>query len=265
MMNTHMKFNFISGLPRSGSTMLAAILNQNPLFVAGMTSPVSSLFKSIEDATAKRVETSIFISEKQREMFLKGLFDTYYSEHKDKVIFDTSRMWCARLSILLKLFPDSKIICCVRDLGWIMDSFERIYRRNNQKPSGIYNYDTGGTVFSRTASISSSNGVVGYALDALREALASEYNDRLLIIEYEEMCRDPASTISKIYDFIDEEIFIHDFNTVEYSAGEFDKQMDAIGLHDVKGSVQWRPRTTILPPELFARFANDNFWRTYAK
>ncbi|MBD9680249.1 sulfotransferase, partial [Pseudomonas sp. PDM18] len=33
-------FHFISGLPRSGSTLLSAILLQNPRFHAGMSSPV---------------------------------------------------------------------------------------------------------------------------------------------------------------------------------------------------------------------------------
>ena len=37
------KFHFISGLPRSGSTLLAAILNQNPRFRAGMTSPLADI------------------------------------------------------------------------------------------------------------------------------------------------------------------------------------------------------------------------------
>src|SRR3569832_2806671 len=38
------KYHFISGLPRSGSTLLAALLLQNPRFHAGMTSPVGTLF-----------------------------------------------------------------------------------------------------------------------------------------------------------------------------------------------------------------------------
>jgi hypothetical protein len=37
-------FHFISGLPRAGSTLTAAILRQNPRFHAGMSSPVASLF-----------------------------------------------------------------------------------------------------------------------------------------------------------------------------------------------------------------------------
>ncbi|MEG3906006.1 sulfotransferase [Microcoleus sp. B4-C5] len=37
-MNSH----FISGLPRSGSTLLAALLRQNPRFHSAMTSPVGA-------------------------------------------------------------------------------------------------------------------------------------------------------------------------------------------------------------------------------
>jgi len=255
------KIHFISGLPRSGSTLLAAILKQNPRFVSGMTSPVSTLFRAIEDATSTRIETSIFITDEQKKLFLKGLFSTYYQSYEDKVIFDTSRMWCARTSLIAKLFPDSKMICCVRELSWIMDSFERIYRANEHKPSGIYGYDTGGTVYSRSVGIASSNGVVGYALDALKEAYYSEHTKNLFIIDYDNLCKNPKKIIDSLYTFLEEEQFQHDFNNVEYSAGEFDKQLGAEGLHDVKNKVEWKSRKTILPPDLFDRYKNDNFWK----
>ena len=37
------RIHFISGLPRSGSTLLAAILRQNPRFYANMSGPICSL------------------------------------------------------------------------------------------------------------------------------------------------------------------------------------------------------------------------------
>jgi sulfotransferase len=55
--------HFISGLPRSGSTLLAAILRQNPCFHAGMTSPVASLFMALQSAMARRNEAAVFIDE----------------------------------------------------------------------------------------------------------------------------------------------------------------------------------------------------------
>lgn len=248
--------HFISGLPRSGSTLLAAILRQNPRFRAGMMGPAGTIFRQVEIATAGNVETAVFVSDHQRDEMLRQCFLT-----GDTVRFDTNRLWCSRLPVLARLFPEAKVIACVRDLAWIMDSFERLYRRNGMRASAIYGWDTGGTVYTRTTQLQQSSGVVGFAIDALREASAAEEREHLMLVEYNALCQEPARTIRSIYDFIAEPLFDHDFGSVEYSAGEFDRQLGAPGLHDVKGAVEWRPRETILPPDLFHRFDNDQFWR----
>src|SRR5471032_675420 len=72
--------HFISGLPRAGSTLLAALLRQNPRFSAGMTSPVGSLFNAMLSATSARTETSVFIREEHRERLLRACFEAYYAE-----------------------------------------------------------------------------------------------------------------------------------------------------------------------------------------
>ena len=46
--------HFISGLPRSGSTLLAAILRQNPRFHAGMTSPVGAMYMALERSMSRQ-------------------------------------------------------------------------------------------------------------------------------------------------------------------------------------------------------------------
>jgi sulfotransferase len=252
--------HFISGLPRSGSTLLAAILRQNPRFHAGMTSPVSTVFRAIEDATAGRNEASVFISDAQRDDLLRGIFPILIGDHG--VTFDTSRMWCARLPVLARLFPQAKMIACVREIGWVLDSFERLYRKNGMAPSAIYGWDTGGTVWSRTSGLASSGGVAGYAINALREAMSSEERDRLLLVDYEDLCKYPRTQVNTLYDFLGEPYFGHDFGHVEYEAGEFDRQLGADGLHTVTGKVEWWPRATILPKELFDQFNGPNFWRT---
>lgn len=256
--------HFISGLPRSGSTMLAAILRQNPQFSAGMTSPVSGIFKAVEDATARRVEGSVFVSDEQRvDDLLRGVFESFYKRYTTD-IFDTSRMWCARMPVLARLFQDAKVIVMVRELQWIADSFEKLYRKNGQAPSGIYGWDTSGTVWTRTTALMQSSGVIGYAYDAVREAYYSEFKDRLLLVDYENLCKKPAKEIARIYQFIGQPAFKHDFSNVEYEAGEFDAQLGAKGLHTVSGAIEWKPRETILPPTLFQRYVQDNFWRNLA-
>ena len=47
--------HFISGLPRSGSTLLAALLRQNPRFQAGMSGPLAGLFGALLRSEERRV------------------------------------------------------------------------------------------------------------------------------------------------------------------------------------------------------------------
>ncbi|MEG3935774.1 sulfotransferase [Microcoleus sp. T3_B1] len=62
-----MKAHFISGLPRSGSTLLGALLRQNPRFHAAMTSPVGGLVERMLEAMSEDNQFSTFISREKGE------------------------------------------------------------------------------------------------------------------------------------------------------------------------------------------------------
>lgn len=253
--------HFISGLPRSGSTLLGAILRQNPRFHAGMTSPVGALFMTLQGAMSRRNEGAVFIDEEQKRELLKGLFGNYYfRERSSRLIFDTNRAWCSKLPTLVRLFPRAKVICCVRHVPWIMDSIERLIRDNAFELSGIFGYEPTNTVYTRVSRLASSDGLVGFALDALREAFWGEHADRLILIGYEALARHPEETLRHLYDFLGEPWFAHDFDNVEYTADEFDLALGTPRLHTVRRKVSLVERTSVLPPELFNRFANDAFW-----
>lgn len=125
------KIHLISGLPRSGSTLLGALLRQNPRFYASMTSPVGSLVNRMLEAMSEENEYSVFITPEQKRALTLTIFSTFYEpQAQKKVIFDTNRLWCSKLSLIQELFPGSKVICCVRNVAWIMDSIERLIRKN---------------------------------------------------------------------------------------------------------------------------------------
>lgn len=254
--------HFISGLPRSGSTLLAGILLQNPRFHAGMTSPVGAMYRAMEEAMSRRNEAAVFISDQQRQAILKGVVSNYYQSIHKEVIFDTNRMWCTKLPALSQLFPDAKVICCVRSISWIIDSLELLVRKNAFELSGLFGFDGGSTVYTRVNAMSKSNGLVGYALDALREAYYGAESNRIMLLEYQDLCTQPAKTMQRLYHFIGQPYFDHDFNNVVYTADSFDLQLGARGLHTIRRKVEWIERPTILPPDVFNRFQNDMFWRS---
>ena len=155
----HASIHFISGLPRSGSTLLSALLRQNPRFHAGMTGPVGSLVEAMLRNMSMGNETSIFITDAQREALLRAVFTTFYSHAPaGNVVFDTNRMWCTKLPLIAELFPQARVICCVRDMPWVFDSIERLIRTNKFQPSGIFNFEPGGTVYSRVDGLAAPGG-----------------------------------------------------------------------------------------------------------
>src|SRR3954453_7034449 len=86
--------HFISGLPRAGSTLLSAILKQNPRFHAGMTGPVGSLVDGMMRTMSMSNETAIFITDPQRRAIIENIFSTFYNDMpKGDVVFDTNRVW----------------------------------------------------------------------------------------------------------------------------------------------------------------------------
>ena len=257
------KYHFISGLPRSGSTLLSALLKQNPRFHAGMSGPVAGMFNTLTGEMSGRNEFSVFITDDQRKRVLRGLFENYYGdEFKQEVIFDTNRMWCTKLGQLDELLPDSRVIACVRHIPWVVDSVERLIRKNKYQPSSIFNYNPGGTVYQRADGLSAGDGLVGYSFNALKEGFHSETaGKQLMLVQYESLTREPARTMAAIYDFIGEPQFTHDFENVDYDAHEFDMRAGTPGLHKVRKKVTPAERQTILPPDLFRRYENDAFWR----
>lgn len=261
------RFHFISGLPRSGSTLLSALLLQNPRFHAGMTSPVGALFDGMLSQFSAGSEFAPVVDAATRRRLLRGLFDSYYAEQlaasaPTQVVFDTNRMWCAKLPALLDLFPDAKVIACVRNVAWVMDSMERLFRANPYEKTRLFNDEAErNTVFSRVETLAQRNRLVGFSWSAVKEAYYGAQAGSLLVVEYELFAQAPMKVLKLIYEFIGEPWFEHDIEHVSYDAPAFDAALGLAGLHRVRPKVAVEPRRTILPPDLFDQYSKLSFWR----
>lgn len=256
------QIHFISGLPRSGSTLLSGILQQNPRFHAGMSSPVAALVNSCLELMGAGSEFYSAFDEEKRKAISKTLIETYYRNNPKEVIFDTNRVWTARLHQLVELYDDFKVICLVRNPAWIMDSFEKIYRKNPFDYSKMFSAGNRVTVYSRCESLL--GGVIGMSLTALKEAFYGEYSDKLLLVDYDLLAQHPGKTMSLIYEFTGLESFSHDFENIDYSADEFDYSIGIKGLHTVSRKVEFKQRRSILPPDLFHKYSEMAFWKDTA-
>lgn len=229
-----------------------------------MTSPVSHLVNAVLRETSMRHEDAVFIDDDIRKDLVRSVFDVYYKNvKKDDVVFDTSRGWTTKMAILNDLYPEFRMICCVRNPAWIIDSIETITQKHPFELSGIFSFEPGGTIYSRAEALAGPKGMMGYALNALREGVYSKHKSRIMLVQYETLVRDTRGVLQKIYEFLDEPYFEdHDPANIppSYDMMEFDRRLGTPGLHDVGDRVVHIPRKTILPPDLFTRFEEAAFW-----
>ena len=254
--------HFISGLPRSGSTLLASILRQNPDIYANIQSPIGQLLTTILDKmTPYGNEAAFFFDEAQRTAILRGVFRSYYDGYPD-VVFDNNRRWCAHMGLLNHLFPGSRVIACVRPVAEIIDSFERVFARDPTLISTILGASNL-SLLQRIGILMGPEGVVGYPLAALQEAYAGPYKANLCVIEYRNLITDPLGVLRNLHSVLGIPWYDgYKIDDVESPFGVelFDAAIGTPGLHTVKPVIRPNyPKTQMLPDRLMATFPAP-FW-----
>lgn len=255
------RLHFIAGLPRSGSTLLSALLRQNPRFAAAMTSPVASLCGAAHPKMCGG-EFGVFFDDNKRAAVLRAIFDAYYADvPQNSVVFDTNRTWTGRAALLGQLYPKARIICCVREIGWIIDSIEGMLAKNPLELSRMFNFQAGASVYSRVETLmNSETGQIGMAWSTLREAWFGPEARRLIVVPYDHLVKNPQHTLQRLYAELGEPQFAHDFNNVVYDEPDYDSHIGMPGLHKVREKVEYQERQPRIPPDLFAKYSSANFW-----
>lgn len=258
---TNKKYYFISGLPRSGSTLLTGILLQNPRFYSNISDNLLNFVLGILNNTYDKASKTLIDDQIMYNM-VNGVFDGYYKNINKEIIFNCNRGWTKHVEYLKRLNPNFRIICCVRDYKWILNSFEALYKNRrliDPVNTNIYGDNTL-TVWHRTNFLANDS-FVRFSYNALKEAFYGPYRNHMFLVEYNDLTMYPKETMMRVYDFLGEPYFDHDFDNVIYSNTEYDEALSAPELHNVRRKVEYREGKLVLPPDLMETYSNWEFWR----
>ena len=268
------KYYFMAGLPRSGSTVLSAILNQNPNFYSGPSSPIISSIHTLNQNLLTDKVYFAYPKEKEAKLMISSLIDNYYSDRKENVIFDKNFLWTSRVDYAKHFVNDDvKIICTMRDAEEILASFIQMIKRNPYQEgnprinfideelvkNGIPISDT-----TRCDFIASANGILGQSSQAISKAIKEGHSDKILFVEYHNLVDSPLNTMKEIYDFLGEDYYEHTFDNLENKYRE--KDLEVYGLSDmheirpVLEDISEDPKK-ILPEEIVEKCKGSDFWR----
>lgn len=207
------------------------------------------------------MESTVSIS--KRTEIIRGLFEKFY-EGPAEVCFNTNRGWTANTSLAKDLFPYSKMLICIREIPWILDSFEQLNAKNPYTIKALYHHQDLPTVYERSRMLMGETpNFGGYVFGPIvntKQALYSNEKDMLCVINYDALTKNPKNTLQLIYNFLGEPWFEHDFDNVEVSYDEFDTQANIKGLHTTRKRVEHVLRKPILPEELWIHYSSFSFW-----
>lgn len=235
--------HFISGLPRSGSTLLCNLLAQNPRFHATTTSGILDVMLLVRNQWDKLPEFQATRNEAGKLRALTGILRGYHDEDEQPrpVVFDKSRGWLGFLEMAeAVLGRKAKVLVCVRDVRDVLASFERLWRENTatrqfaQEQESYYKWQT---VEGRCEVWMAPHHAVGTAYARVKDALARGFRDRMHFVEFDKLTGDPTDTMHAIYDFLGEDFFQHDFENVQQVTWEDDEMHGVPNLHTIRPKV----------------------------
>jgi sulfotransferase len=230
---------FLSGLPRTGSTLLTSILSQNPNLYSNGN---SGLCQVMWDAQMTCRTTEQLQHKRNFEKQYVSKIPNIFYEGINKTIIDKCRSWTlpANLQMIYDYMTDSpKIIVMLRSLVDILKSFVYVRTLNSWHNPEIGLLDPGSEPLMRS-------------LEGVMNAQATNVG-QFLFLTYEDLIFDTNTIIRQIYEFCGWDFYGHRFKNVTNTNVECEEIPGLIGLHDVRSTISRRVFDVKLSDELLEK------------
>ena len=196
----------ITGLPRSGSTLLCQLLAQHPdIECEGASSPLCNTLlgmrRMISDDTffLSQLDNSFDRSYGHLKGAMRGFLRGWNYDCSKSVVVDKNRAWLHSIELLLQIEPDAKLIVCIRDLGQIYGSIEAQHQRTLLIDfiDHLADYDRMG----RADVLFAQDKAIGAPLSSLHAVsdLPKKVQEHLYFVRFEDLVAQPKACMSHIY------------------------------------------------------------------
>lgn len=233
-------FHCLNGMPRSGSTLLANILNQNPRFRATPTSGLAPLLLQVNQIWNDAPELKASASAADKLNTLRGLAEGFHKAVEQPIIFDKSRAWACAYELLESILGYApKVIVTYRDIVSILSSCEKLFRKELKSPNSVAKWGQNmETRAGRLAFWSEGSQLVGGSYNRIKDCVARGHRKSLHFVHFDNLTTRPKETMQALYAFLGEEYFPHDFENVEQTTHEKDEAHGFLDLHTIRSAVR---------------------------
>lgn len=239
---------FLSGLPRSGSTLLGSILSQHPDIHVTPTSPLSDLLCLIDENFSRLDVQYTYDKKNIVHNTYTSILQNFYNHVDKKCVIDKHRAWPRNINSLKAfLGKDPKVICTNRRISEIIASYISLIESNNQSDNFVDQ-----SLILEGKEINTDNRVEclwrKYISDPYESTVfgLNYFRDNIYLIDYNKFTDNPEEEIKKVYEFLEIDSFNHDFNSIiNTCAEEKDAAWGLENLHKIRSKLGRTNR----PPE----------------
>jgi len=259
---------FLAGLPRSGASLLTAILNQNKNIYTSAESIIGDAMSVLDGLFSNSPVFVAFPKENQKNNVISSVYKNYYSNINCKNIIDRDKSWCieGRYQLITKYISNSpKIICLYRPIIEILESYVGLFTENNSV--GFVDYmmkmdeehldDPFNNRICHALMMEYSP--LSHQINGIRY-LYREHKKNVYFLNYNDLINDTDNRLSAMYKFLNIDYFNHDLDNIQKTETEDDSVYGVKNLHRVFSVIKTNnSNKNILSNEIYEQYGHMNF------
>jgi sulfotransferase len=258
--NQNKKLFFLVAMPRSGNTLFASIMNSNPDIAA---TPNSITLEIMKDLFLLK-QTDVFLNypdHKSLDNVLDVVYNIYYKDWPQRIIIDRGPvMTVGNLELMKKHYKKPfKCIVILRDLIDVLASYMKWYTENPDAFPNRYNLKNDEE---KLSIIMNKDGDIAKDLEAIKNSC--NYHDMCHYVKYDNLISQPKQEFKKIYDFLEEPYYEHDFQNlkqIKVNGMGYDDEVVGRNMHTIRTVVkkQYNPYIEKIPERIRQKYEHIKF------
>jgi len=251
---------FLVAQPRSGNTLFASIMNQNPEIAC---TPNSITLEIIKDLFLLK-QTDVFQNypdHKSLDNVLDVVYDNYYKDWPQPIIIDRGPvMTKGNFALMQKHFKRPfKCVVLLRDVMDVLASYMKWYTENPDAFPNRFNLKNDEEKLSM---IMNNQGAIAKDLEAIKNAF--NYPDICHFVKYDDLVAQPEQEIRKVYQFMGLPYFNHkfeDLQQVEVNGMKYDDTIVGKNMHNIRSVVRkvHNPYIDKIPERIRQKYGHIRF------
>lgn len=256
----------LTGLPRSGSTLLCQLLGHHAdIYSTGHSSPLCQTLTGLRhhlsdsDFLLSQLDVDFELTYQRLLNAFRGFFNGWCAETHQPWVVDKNRGWLQHIETVNHLDPNFRMLVCVRELGQVYGSVEAQHQKTLllDFPDHLANLSRG----DRAEKLLASEGIIGAPLRSIAalQDLDSQLQARLYYVVFEQLVTEPLVVMQGIYDWLGIPAAVFDPKNLMVKPHESDSHYRCKYLHNTHTQIQ-PPSPHLIPARIQSQIQEQFGW-----